>query len=59
MFNKEIESSIDDTKILPGDSEPLQMIKEIIATRVRPFVQEDGGDISFIEFNEEKGQVYI
>jgi len=35
------------------------MIKEIIATRVRPFVQEDGGDISFLEFNEESGRVLI
>lgn len=35
------------------------MIKEIIATRVRPFVQEDGGDISFLEFNEESGKVLI
>ena len=35
------------------------MIKEIIATRVRPIVQEDGGDIEFIEFDEEKGIVYL
>jgi len=26
---------------------------------VRPFVQEDGGDITFLEFNEETGIVYI
>lgn len=38
LFIREIADSTDDTKILPGDSEPLQMIKEIIATRVRPFV---------------------
>ena len=35
------------------------MVKEIISTRVRPFVQEDGGDISFIEFNETTGEVLI
>ena len=35
------------------------MIKEIIQSRVRPFVQEDGGDIKYIEFDEEKGIVYI
>ena len=35
------------------------MIKEIIDTRVRPFVQEDGGDISYIDFDEEKGLVTI
>ena len=38
LFTKEIADSTDDTKIMPGDSEALQMIKEIIATRVRPFV---------------------
>ena len=41
------------------DSEPLQMIKEILATRVRPFVQEDGGDISLISFDEAEGKVTV
>ena len=41
------------------DSEAMQMVKEIIQTRVRPFVQEDGGDITFVEFNEETGAVYV
>lgn len=35
------------------------MVKEIITTRVRPFVQEDGGDISFVEFDEESGIVVV
>ena len=35
------------------------MIKEIIETRVRPFVQEDGGDITYLDFDEEKGLVTI
>ena len=35
------------------------MIKEIIETRVRPFVAEDGGDVAFIEFNEETGVVTL
>ena len=26
---------------------------------MRPFVQEDGGDITFVEFNEETGVVYV
>ena len=35
------------------------MIKEIIQSRVRPFVQEDGGDIKFHGFNEETGVVTL
>jgi Fe-S cluster biogenesis protein NfuA len=31
------------------------MIKEIIETRVRPFVQDDGGDITYLGFDEETG----
>ena len=37
----------------------MKLIKEIIQTRVRPFVQEDGGDIRFVEFVEETGIVFI
>jgi Fe-S cluster biogenesis protein NfuA len=35
------------------------MIKEIIETRVRPFVQEDGGDITYLSFDEENGVVLV
>ena len=35
------------------------MIKEIIQARLRPFVQEDGGDIKYIGFEEEEGIVLI
>ena len=37
----------------------MKYIKEIIAYRIRPVVQEDGGDIKFINFDEEKGIVYL
>jgi len=37
----------EDTAILPEDSEVVAMIKELIETRIRPAVQEDGGDIFF------------
>ena len=30
------------------------MIKEILDTRIRPITQEDGGDIVFKNFDEEK-----
>ena len=49
----------DDTVIREDDSEAVQMIKEIIETRIRPFVQEDGGDVRFVDFNEEKGHVRL
>jgi Fe-S cluster biogenesis protein NfuA len=44
---------------LPNDSETVKLIKEILAVRIRPVVQEDGGDIKFIEFDEAKGIVYL
>ena len=31
------------------------MIKQILFSRVRPFVQDDGGDVKFVEFNKESG----
>ena len=41
------------------DSEAVQIIKEIMQARIRPFVQEDGGDIKYIDFEEDTGIVYI
>lgn len=35
------------------------MIKEIIQTRVRPFVQDDGGDITLLRFQEHDGKVIV
>lgn len=35
-----------------GDSEVVQMIKELLETRIRPAIQEDGGDIDFKGFND-------
>ena len=35
------------------------MIKEILETRIRPFVQEDGGDISYVGFDEDTGVVTL
>ncbi|PRP82995.1 iron-sulfur cluster scaffold protein, mitochondrial-like [Planoprotostelium fungivorum] len=46
-----------DTAIQPEDSEIVQMIKEILETKVRPSVQEDGGDIVFKGF--EDGVVFL
>lgn len=41
---------ISDTTILEGDSETVAMIKELIETRIRPSVQDDGGDIIYKGF---------
>lgn len=48
-----------DTMVNENDSETVAFIKEIIETRIRPTVQEDGGDIEFIDFSEESGLVQI
>lgn len=36
------------TEILEDDDETVQLIKELLDTRIRPTVQEDGGDILFM-----------
>ena len=40
-----------DTAIHPDDSEEVQMIKELLDTRIRPAIQEDGGDIEYCGFD--------
>ena len=49
------EPIITDTTILDDDTEVVAMIKEIIEQRIRPAVQEDGGDIRYVGFEEETG----
>ena len=34
-------------------------IREIIDTRIRPTVQEDGGDIDFVSFDSAEGVVFV
>ncbi|XP_058127460.1 NFU1 iron-sulfur cluster scaffold homolog, mitochondrial-like [Anopheles ziemanni] len=41
-----------DTQINEEDDETVQMIKELLDTRIRPTVQEDGGDIIFMGFDD-------
>ena len=50
---------VSDTQILDTDSEVVAAIKELIESRVRPSVQEDGGDIFFVHFNEKTGIVQV
>lgn len=37
--------------VLQDDSEIVAMIKELLETRIRPAVQDDGGDIVYIGFD--------
>ena len=46
------------TRPLSG-SQVVQMIKELLDMRIRPSVQEDGGDIKFHAFIEETGEVRL
>ncbi|KAL0910729.1 hypothetical protein M5K25_018812 [Dendrobium thyrsiflorum] len=41
------------------DSEIVAMIKELLETRIRPAVQDDGGDIEYCGFDEETGMVKL
>ncbi|KAJ6815521.1 nifU-like protein 4, mitochondrial [Iris pallida] len=48
-----------DTTIQEDDSEIVAMIKELLETRIRPAVQDDGGDIEYRGFDEETGIVKL
>ena len=41
-----------DTEVFDDDDEVVAMIKELLDTRIRPTVQEDGGDIIFMGFDD-------
>lgn len=41
-----------DTQFNEDDDEVVQMIKELLDTRIRPTVQEDGGDIIFMGYDD-------
>jgi len=42
-----------DTRILDTDSETVAMIKELLDTRIRPAIMEDGGDIEYRGFGDD------
>jgi Fe-S cluster biogenesis protein NfuA len=50
-------ANISDTTILEGDDEVVAAIKELIETRVRPSVQDDGGDIFYEGFDARTGKL--
>lgn len=41
-----------DTAILPEDNEVVATIKELLETRIKPMVQEDGGDVLYAGFED-------
>ncbi|KAG6417364.1 hypothetical protein SASPL_119518 [Salvia splendens] len=48
-----------DTAIKEDDSETVAMIKELLETRIRPAVQDDGGDIEYVGFDLDTGVVKL
>jgi Fe-S cluster biogenesis protein NfuA len=50
---------ISDTTILDTDDEVVAMIKELLETRIRPAVQDDGGDIHYVNYDVDSGIVYV
>jgi Fe-S cluster biogenesis protein NfuA len=60
LFKEGSESSgAEDTRVLDTDSEVVAMIKELLETRVRPAIMEDGGDIEYKGFIEDTGLVML
>jgi len=51
VVNEEAKPSAD-TEILEDDDDTVAMIKELLDTRIRPTVQEDGGDILYMGFED-------
>nr|PNR57956.1 hypothetical protein PHYPA_004950 [Physcomitrium patens] len=53
------QSQASDTAIHEDDDETVAMIKELLETRIRPAVQDDGGDIEYRGFDPESGIVSL
>lgn len=52
-------AEVTDTTIFDDDSEVVALVKEILESRIRPAVQEDGGDIRYEGYDEETGIVQV
>lgn len=53
------EGEPEDTRILDTDSEVVAMVKDLLASRIRPSIMEDGGDLEFMGMDEESGVVKV
>jgi len=51
LVNEDAKPSVD-TEIHEDDDDTVAMIKELLDTRIRPTVQEDGGDIIYMGFDD-------
>ena len=56
---KETMISTDNKPMSQEQGEVLEMIKEILNTRIRPTIQDDGGDVELRGFNPETGWVQL
>lgn len=59
VITQELIEKSNDSSPNDSDSEIVAMIKELIDTRIRPAIQDDGGDIEYKNFDEETGTVYL
>ncbi|KAH9768989.1 NifU-like protein 4 [Citrus sinensis] len=53
------DTAINEYLVMQDDSETVAMIKELLETRIRPAVQDDGGDIEYRGFDPETGTVKL
>merc|ERR1712083_769756 len=51
VINADVET-LTSTEIYDDDDDTVAMIKELLDTRIRPTVQEDGGDIVYMGFDD-------
>ena len=59
LFTDAESATPSDTAINDDDSDVVAMIKELLETRIKPAVAEDGGDIAFEGFEEATGRVTL
>jgi len=59
IMSDDAEAEEDNLAILDDDTEIVAMIKELLETRIRPAVQEDGGDILYRGFDDVTGLVSL
>ncbi|KAF8069479.1 NIFU5 [Scenedesmus sp. PABB004] len=59
LFSDKEALEASDTAIRDDDDEVVAMIKELLETRIRPAVQEDGGDIVYKGFDADSGTVTL
>ncbi|KAJ1896550.1 hypothetical protein LPJ66_003925 [Kickxella alabastrina] len=59
LIREDAEKTGDSMDVAEHDSEIVAEIKELLESRVRPAIQEDGGDLDFVSFNEGSGIVKI